>query len=40
MKKLNNLSGQQWLPLTRSASVEGVTNYTKKLDWEKIQDCL
>ena len=34
--RLNNLSGQQWLPLTRSAYVDGVTRPFQELDWDKV----
>ena len=34
--RLNNLSGQQWLPLTRSAFVDGVTRPSEELDWDKV----
>ena len=33
--RLNNLSGQQWLPLTRSAYVDGVTRPSEELGWDK-----
>ena len=34
-KRLNNLSGREWLPATRSAFVDGVTN-RKALSWDNM----
>ena len=34
--KLNNLSGREWLPLTRSAYVDGVTCPSEELDWDNV----
>ena len=34
--RLNNLSGREWLPLTRSAYVDGVTRPYEELDWDKV----
>lgn len=34
--KLNDLSGREWLPLTRSAYVDGVNRPFKELDWDKV----
>lgn len=33
--RLNNLSGREWLPLTRSAYVDGVNRPSEELDWDK-----
>ena len=38
--RLNNLSGQQWLPLTRSAYIDGVTRPSENLDWDKVDKGL
>ena len=34
--RLNDLSGREWLPLTRSAYVDGVTRPFEELDWDKV----
>lgn len=34
--RLNNLSGREWLPLTRSAFVDGVTQPSEELDWDNV----
>lgn len=34
--RLNNLSGKEWVPLTRSAYVDGVTRPFEELDWDKV----
>ena len=34
--RLNDLTGREWLPLTRSAFVDGVTRPFEELDWDKV----
>ena len=34
--RLNDLSGREWLPSTRSAYVDGVTRPFEELDWDKV----
>ena len=34
--RLNDLNGREWLPLSRSAHVDGVTNPYEELDWDKV----
>ena len=34
--RLNDLNGREWLPLTRSAYVDGVTHPSQELDWDKV----
>lgn len=34
--RLNNLSGKEWLPLTRSAYVDGVMHPFEELEWDKV----
>ena len=34
--RLNDLTGREWLPLTRSAFVDGVTQPFEELDWDKV----
>ena len=38
--RLNDLEGQQWLPLTRSVFIDKVTNPSQNLDWEKVEEGL
>lgn len=38
--RLNDLEGQLWLPLTRSAYVDGVTRPFEQLDWDKVDKGL
>ena len=38
--RLNDLKGQLWLPLTRSAYVDGVTRPSENLDWDKVDKGL
>ena len=40
IKRLNDLKGRQWLPLTRSVYVDGVTHPSENLDWEKVEEGL
>ena len=40
IKRLNDLEGRQWLPLTRSVYVDGVTHPSENLDWEKVEEGL
>ena len=34
--RLNDLNGREWLPLTRSAYVDGVARPSEELDWDNV----
>ncbi len=38
--RLNDLNGKEWLPLTRSANVDGVDRPFEDLDWDKVLEEL